>query len=194
MSTTADVPQPTSSESPDQATGCQPFRNFMAHFPTGVAVVTTTDFSGRPHGFTCAALCSVTLTPPTLLVCANLHGAFLTALLERGLFAVNLLAESAISTAVRFASASIERFADLPWLPGPATGMPLLRDDICGTAECEVGRTIPVGDHLIVLGLVCAVDFHQDVPLVYGRRSYGRFCQSASPDTAPPRVCRPNLV
>ena len=78
----------------------------MADFPTGVAVVTTTDLSGRPHGFTCSALCSVTVTPPTLLVCANLHGAFLAALLERGLFAVNLLAESAIPTATRFSAAS----------------------------------------------------------------------------------------
>jgi flavin reductase (DIM6/NTAB) family NADH-FMN oxidoreductase RutF len=153
----------------------------MADFPTGVAVVTTTDLSGRPHGFTCSALCSVTVTPPTLLVCANLHGASLAALLERGLFAVNLLAESAIPTAVRFSSASIERFAGLPWLPGPATGMPLLRDDVCGAAECEVGGAIPVGDHMIVLGSVRAVRSHQDIPLVYGRRCYGRFGSPGSP-------------
>jgi flavin reductase (DIM6/NTAB) family NADH-FMN oxidoreductase RutF len=153
----------------------------MADFPTGVAVVTTTDLSGRPHGFTCSALCSVTVTPPTLLVCANLHGAFLAALLERGLFAVNLLAESAIPTATRFSAASIERFADLAWLPGPATGMPLLRDDVCGAAECQVGRAIPVGDHMIVLGSVRAVRSHQDEPLVYGRRRYGRFGPPASP-------------
>jgi flavin reductase (NADH) len=153
----------------------------MADFPTGVAVVTTTDLSGRPQGFTCSALCSVTVTPPTLLVCANLHGAFLAGLLERGLFAVNLLAEGAIPTAVRFSSASVERFADLPWLPGPATGMPLLHDDVCGAAECEVGGTIPVGDHMIVLGSVRAVHSHQDVPLIYGRRRYGRFSLPTSP-------------
>jgi flavin reductase (NADH) len=153
----------------------------MADFPTGVAVVTTTDLSGRPHGFTCSALCSVTVTPPTLMVCPNLRGAFLGALLESSVFAVNLLAESAIPTAMRFSSASIERFADLRWVPGPATGAPLLRDDVCGAAECEVGGTIPVGDHMIVLGSVCAIHPHQDVPLVYGQRRYGRF----GPPTAP---------
>jgi len=153
----------------------------MADFPTGVAVVTTTDLSGRPHGFTCSALCSVSVMPPTLLVCTNLRGAFLAALLESGVFAVNLLAESAIPTAVRFSSASIERFADLRWAPGPATGMPLLRDDVCGAAECEVGGTIPVGDHMIVLGSVRAVHPQQDVPLVYGQRRYGRFGPPAAP-------------
>jgi flavin reductase (NADH) len=180
MSGTAPVSQQAFARPPGEASECQPFRNFMADFPTGVAVVTTTDLSGRPHGFTCSALCSVTVTPPTLLVCANLHGAFLAALLERGVFAVNLLAESAIPTAVRFSSASIERFADLPWLPGPATGMPLLIDDICGAAECEVGGTIPVGDHMVVLGSVRAVGSHQDAPLVYGRRRYGGFGPPAS--------------
>src|SRR5439155_979792 len=45
------------------------FRAMMSAFPTGVAVVTTTDADGRPHGMTCSSVCSVTLEPPTLLVC-----------------------------------------------------------------------------------------------------------------------------
>ena len=46
------------------------FRDAMALLPTAVNVITTNGPSGT-HGFTASAVCSVTDTPPTLLVCMN---------------------------------------------------------------------------------------------------------------------------
>ena len=46
------------------------FRNAMSLLTTAVNVVTTKGVSGA-HGFTASAVCSVTDTPPTLLVCMN---------------------------------------------------------------------------------------------------------------------------
>ena len=56
------------------------FRDAMSLLTTAVNVVTTAGATGV-HGFTASAVCSVTDTPPTLLVCMNQtsrsHGYFL---------------------------------------------------------------------------------------------------------------------
>ena len=46
------------------------FRNAMSLLTSAVSVVTTAGMADR-HGFTASAVCSVTDTPPTLLVCMN---------------------------------------------------------------------------------------------------------------------------
>lgn len=46
------------------------YRSAMSLLTGAVNVVTTTGVSAR-HGFTASAVCSVTDTPPTLLVCMN---------------------------------------------------------------------------------------------------------------------------
>jgi flavin reductase (DIM6/NTAB) family NADH-FMN oxidoreductase RutF len=155
------------------------FRALMADFPTGVAVVTTVDGTGRPHGFTCTALCSVSLSPPTLLVSVSSRSASLAALLRRGWFAVNLLADTAVATAARFAAPVEERFAGLAWAPGPAAGMPCLSGGVCGSAECRVSAVWPVGDHTIVLGAVEVISQQPAVPLLYGQRRYEPFGAAA---------------
>ena len=48
----------------------QAYREAMARLGAAVNVVTTDGPGGRA-GFTASAVCSVTDTPPTLLVCAN---------------------------------------------------------------------------------------------------------------------------
>ncbi|MGH3182885.1 MAG: flavin reductase family protein [Streptosporangiaceae bacterium] len=44
-------------------------RRAMGRFVTGVAVITTLDAGGQPHGMTVNSLTSVSLDPPLLLVC-----------------------------------------------------------------------------------------------------------------------------
>ena len=46
------------------------FRDAMSLLTSAVSVVTTAGMADR-HGFTASAVCSVTDTPPTLLVCMN---------------------------------------------------------------------------------------------------------------------------
>lgn len=46
------------------------FRDAMAHVGAAVNIITTDGPAGRA-GFTASAVCSVTDTPPTLLVCLN---------------------------------------------------------------------------------------------------------------------------
>jgi flavin reductase (DIM6/NTAB) family NADH-FMN oxidoreductase RutF len=100
-------------------------RRIMGHFATGVTVVTTHDGNGRSYGLTANAVCSLSLSPPLILVCvdksAESHPAF-----ERSrVFAVNILSDAQQELSRRFAVSGGEKFAGLPHHPG-TTGSPIL--------------------------------------------------------------------
>jgi flavin reductase (DIM6/NTAB) family NADH-FMN oxidoreductase RutF len=149
------------------------FRSFMSCFPTGVAIVTSLDAHGRPHGMTCTSLTSVALSPPTLLVCLDHRSGTLRAVRESAAFAVNLLLEDAVAVARLFASATAERFARVAWHPSPLLGTPWLRDCTVAAVECRVVRRQAVADHDVVIAEVIAAAQRDDTPLVYGLRQFG---------------------
>ena len=147
------------------------FRTLMSEFPTGVSVVTTHDREGRAWGMTCSSLCSLSVSPPTVLVCLRAESPTLAALLESGTFAVNLLHGEERSTAELFASGDADRFDRVPWKPGP--GGPHLLDQAHAIADCRVSRTADGGTHVVVFGEVLGVTTAPDrPPLLYGRRRY----------------------
>lgn len=148
------------------------FRELMARFPTGVAVVTTYDRDGQPRGMTCSSLCSVTLEPPTLLVCLRDGSPTLDSIRQRDRFAVNLLHEGARSTAELFASGAPDRFDRVGW-QDTGGGGPSLVDDAHSVAHCRVSDTKLVGDHLVVFGEVERLwETGERRPLLYGLRQY----------------------
>ncbi|HZN19459.1 MAG TPA: flavin reductase family protein [Micromonosporaceae bacterium] len=157
---------------PSAGDALEDFRSFMARFPTGVAVVTTLDSAGIPRGMTCSSVCSVTLKPPTLLVCLRCGSPTLNAVLDRGLFAVNLLHERAQPVAQLFASGQPDRFDRVRWHAEPGA-VPHLVDDAHAVADCRVSHTDLVGDHMVVFGEVQQV-WQQPAPepLLYGLRQY----------------------
>jgi flavin reductase (NADH) len=151
----------------------------MSRFPTGVCIVTTLDGDGDPRGLTCSSLSSVTLHPPTLLVCLNLDSRTFGALRERGCFAVNLLHARARRAAEVFCSPYPDRFALVNWRPSGAVGLPWLVDDAFAFADCRVFETRVVGDHAVVFGRVTAIAHHSDVPLLYGLRQFSSWLPAA---------------
>jgi flavin reductase (DIM6/NTAB) family NADH-FMN oxidoreductase RutF len=164
----------TPSEPPPEV-GLDDFRRLMAGFPTGVAIVTAMDPCGRPAGMTCSSLCSVTLDPPTLLVCLRRGGPTLESTLRGSGFTVNLVRAEAQATAELFASGAADRFTRVRWQAGPGFGGPRLFDDAHAIADCRVSQVTVVGDHAVVFGEVCRVLLpSQDVaqPLLYGLRRY----------------------
>lgn len=148
------------------------YRALMSAFPTGVSVVTTVDPDGLPRGLTCSSLASVTLNPPTLLVCVHAGSSTLEALRARGWFAVNLLHARGRAAAELFASAVADRFAKIAWAPSRVNDLPLLVGDAFAFAECRVAGLMTVADHLVVLGEVAEVACAPDAPLLYGMRRF----------------------
>ncbi|MCT9008501.1 flavin reductase family protein [Streptomyces sp. NPDC054766] len=151
------------------------FRGLMRSFPTGVAVVTAVNRHDRPHGMTCTSLSSVTLDPPSLLVCLNTASGTLAAMRDSGAFTVNLLHARGRDAAEIFSSPVEERFARVGWRPAPRLGQPWLEQDAFAFAECRLSATTVVGDHTVVFGEVVHVEQKTDTPLLYGQQRFSQW-------------------
>lgn len=146
----------------------------MAAFPTGVGIVTTTDEEGRPAGLTTTALCSVSASPPMLLICIGNQSRTLTHLQNRRRFVVHLMAAGAGQAAcVRFASKTWDKFAGLDWHRTPS-GLPLLQQGVLAWAECVTTQEVAAGDHTTIFGrYVTGNGAHEGRhPLLYHQRDY----------------------
>ncbi|MEU9210827.1 flavin reductase family protein [Streptomyces sp. NPDC048415] len=148
----------------------QAFRRVMGSLVTGVTVVTAPATDG-PRGMTCSSLTSVCLEPATLAVCLRTASSTRTAALRHGMFAVNLLHGGAERTARVFSTDVPDRFALVDWRMS-GTGLPLLTEDACAYALCDVVHTVEIGDHTMIFGTVTDSCVLPGTPLVYARRSY----------------------
>jgi flavin reductase (DIM6/NTAB) family NADH-FMN oxidoreductase RutF len=147
------------------------FRDLMSSFPSGVAIVTAMHPDGTPRGMTCSSVTSVTLLPPTLLVCLRIGSGTLEAVSVQGGFAVNLLHDGARHAAEVFSSAAPDRFRHVSWRTS-AAGIPRLDKDTFAVAECQVSDLLTVGDKAVVFGEVRHVEQTEGAPLVYVHRQF----------------------
>ncbi len=156
-------------------------REMMAGFPTGVSIVTAVGPDGVPRGMTCTSLVSVSLDPPTILICLRCGSPTLAAVLAGGVLAVNLLRVEAQPTAELFGSGAPGRFDLVDWTvhPGGAPHLPAVAHTI---ADCRLSETMVVGDHAVVVAEVERVTSRTAPdPLLYGMRRYGQWTD-ARPD------------
>jgi flavin reductase (DIM6/NTAB) family NADH-FMN oxidoreductase RutF len=159
------------------------FRATMARFASGVTVVTTT-LDQTYFGLTVSAFCSVSLTPPLVLVSLDLSSQTFPTIRQSGVFAVNVLAQEQEPLALRFASKDlhVKTFADIPLRVGE-TGVPLFEESLA-RIECRLAGMYPAGDHALMLGEVVNVDASADrlakAPLLYYRSSFLLFHQEIS--------------
>lgn len=148
------------------------FRNAMSLLPTAVNVVTTEGLSGA-HGFTASAVCSVTDTPPTLLVCMNTTSRSHVHFMENKILSVNVLGAQHEHISNTFASklCSEQRFQQGTWTK-LVTGSPVLEDALV-SFDCEIEQVQEVGTHSVFMCRVVAIkQSEQDESLVYFNRTY----------------------
>jgi flavin reductase (DIM6/NTAB) family NADH-FMN oxidoreductase RutF len=147
------------------------FREAIAHFATGVTVVTTVTEEGRA-GMTASAVASVSLDPILLLVCVNNRIPTHRALEQSRCFAVSVLCEGQEAIARRFATPSPEKFDGVPL--DLDQELPVLADSVAWFV-CDVHERFPGGDHSIFIGEVKACGGRRGArPLVFFRREFGR--------------------
>jgi len=142
------------------------YRNGMAKLGAAVSIVTTDGPAGKA-GFTASAICSVTDTPPTLLVCLNRAASVYDTVSGNGVVAVNTLAPQHQSLADLFGGKTPvdERFAAANWFRGQS-GAPLLEDAVV-SFDCRVAHLTDVGSHSV---LFCEV-----VGIAHGTLASGLF-------------------
>lgn len=149
------------------------FKNAMSLLTSAVNVVTTMGDTGR-HGFTASAVCSVTDTPPTLLVCMNKSSRSHANFVENKVLCVNVLSTEQAVLSNAFASSKLtaeQRFAQGQWTE-LETGSPVLHDALV-SFDCEIAQIQEVGTHTIFICPIVAIQKHQqDQALVYFNRAY----------------------
>lgn len=146
------------------------FRSALSRFASGVTVVTTMDHSGRFHGITVSAFCSVSLEPPLVLVCIEKTTSSHTALVETGRFTVNILSAEEARLSEHFASLIEDKLDGIAHETGE-NGIPYLSNSLV-TMECRLFKSLEGGDHSIFLGEVENTIIRDGDPLVYFRGGY----------------------
>ncbi|MFT4184913.1 MAG: pyrimidine utilization flavin reductase protein F [Rhizobium sp.] len=130
------------------------FRNAMARMAAAVNIVTTNGPAGLA-GFAATAVCSVTDSPPTLLVCLNRTASVHPAVTANGVLCVNVLSEGHQELSRLFGGKTpvAERFAAAAWSE-LSTGSPALEDALV-SFDCRIVHRADGGTHDI---LMCEVD------------------------------------
>ena len=139
-------------------------------FPRGVAVVTTRP-AEKPHALAVNAVSSISLEPPSVLVCikttARTHEH-----LDRGEhLGINFLAHDQRLIAERCSVSGGAKFEGLAWAPGPESKAPIL-DRVSAHFEVLIRERFGAGTHTVFLGEVLDPCAPARPPLIYVR---GRF-------------------
>ncbi|OTG83383.1 pyrimidine utilization flavin reductase protein F [Acinetobacter sp. ANC 5054] len=150
----------------------QQFRQGMANLGAAVNVITTQGPAGLA-GFTASAVCSVTDTPPTLLVCLNRSSSVFETFQANQVLCVNTLnaEQSHLSNLFGGKTPMHERFAQGTWQT-LSTQAPVLEGALV-SFDCEVVKSMSVGSHDVLICEVKAIQQQQGQNgLMYFNRRY----------------------
>lgn len=147
----------------------------MALLGGAVSVITTDGPAGR-FGFTASAVCSVTDSPPTLLVCMNRSSHANVHFKTNGVLSVNVLTAEHQDISGIFANREMDaeqRFASAQWHT-MESGAPMLNEALV-SFDCRIAQAHEVGSHTIfyceILDLCMGAS---QEGLVYFNRAYHR--------------------
>lgn len=149
------------------------FREGMSRMGAAVNLITSDGPAGK-HGLVASAVCSVTDSPPTLLVCINRNAFVHDKFLQNFHVCVNVLASQHQELSGHFARyvEGVDRWAHGDWMT-MATGCPVLKDANVAF-DCRIGSLIEQGSHSVMLCEVKAVHLGAKPGrgLVYFSRDY----------------------
>lgn len=149
-------------------------RDAMRRLAGGVSVVTAGE-AGDRTGLTVTSAMSLSVDPPTMIVCVNRSASAWPIMRRYGHFCVNVLGAHHQHVADRFAGrlgASGEaRYESARW-ERLATGASALADAVAAI-DCSIEETIERHSHAILIGAVRAIRVRGGEPLVYSQGRYG---------------------
>jgi flavin reductase (DIM6/NTAB) family NADH-FMN oxidoreductase RutF len=155
---------------PTPPANAEAFRLAMREFASGVAIVAAGQGESR-NGCTATSLCSLSMEPPTLIVCLARRSTTLATIRAEGVFGLSILAGAHAELAERFAGSGglrgAARFEGCDWTH-LTTGAPLLQEAVA-LIDCEVEEAIERHTHAIVIGRVVAMKAQGQRPLLHWR-------------------------
>jgi flavin reductase (DIM6/NTAB) family NADH-FMN oxidoreductase RutF len=143
-------------------------------FITGVTVVTAMD-GETPRGLAVNAFSSISLEPPTVMVCVQRTSSTHDILYKTSHLAINILSTDQLEVIKRFASKAADKFEGLDWGPGPF-GSPFLAKS-SAQLEVEIRERLQASTHTVFICRVVEASVTDLHPMVYGA---GKFYDGAA--------------
>jgi len=151
------------------------YRHLLGTFASGIAIITARD-GARDVGMTVSAFCSVSLSPPLVLVCVDHNASMHDLLLRHPKLGISIIASEHEAHSRRFAEkTATHRFDGAPFTRGASEVM--LLDDAAAQLECQLVRHYEGGDHTIFIAEVERGSMGEARPLLHYR---GRYAQLVS--------------
>lgn len=148
----------------------------MRKLASSVTVVTSRDDAAR-QAMTATSVTSLSMEPPSLLVCINKNAALYPLLLAKHPFAVNILsrAQEDVSANCGGAKQGEDRFSDGVWDTHP-DGPPILLGAQANII-CDTDGFLDYGSHGIFVGKVIDIKLEEGLdPLIYVDGGYTSTC------------------
>jgi 3-hydroxy-9,10-secoandrosta-1,3,5(10)-triene-9,17-dione monooxygenase reductase component len=127
-------------------------RRVMAHWPTGITVITATDLDGSRVGLVCNSFTSISLDPPLVSWAVDLGSSAIRSWERVDAYSVHILSEDDRAYVQQFCRPGSAKFDGVQTLLTDL-GTPTL-PDIEVRLDCRVVARYEAGDHLILLGKV----------------------------------------
>jgi flavin reductase (DIM6/NTAB) family NADH-FMN oxidoreductase RutF len=165
---------PMNIESADTSQVTAEFKRAMRRLAATVTVISTADANGNRHGMTATAVNSLSMDPPSILICVNHSASIHAPLLDRERFCVNVLTTEHEDLVNAFGGKlkGDARFLVGDWL-NEASGMPFL-EDAQFNLFCDVVHVTPFGTHSVIIGRVTEVRVEEEIrPLIYSDGKLG---------------------
>jgi flavin reductase len=162
----------TQDAQPSSAEHSLAFRNAMSHLAAAVNIVTT-DGEGGMAGFAATAVCSVSDSPPTMLVCINRASSAHPAVTANKVVCINTLTSEHQSLSAVFGGKTpmTERFAAGVWST-LETGSPVLENAMV-SLDCVVRDVHDGGTHdILICDVQCIRHNGEGEALLYFNRGY----------------------
>ena len=132
------------------------YRDALGCFGTGVCLITTRDEAGRARAITANSFSSVSLHPPIILWCIDVHSDRYDLFAGADHFGVSFLREHHGDVSTEFAR-NVDAELSGAELKVDQHGFPLYADAL-GYLECETGFRQKAGDHVVIFGNVIGFD------------------------------------
>jgi flavin reductase (DIM6/NTAB) family NADH-FMN oxidoreductase RutF len=151
------------------------FLDALSRLASSVVLVTCW-VDGRPWGMTVTAFCSVSATPPTVLVLLGEGTSAARAISGTGRFGVGILGETQEAAARHGSRPGAMKYLEDFVAPTATRNASPAVADALSHLDCEVIDTIPAADHVLFLGRVRAARSSgaETAPLLYQRRRFRR--------------------
>ncbi|EJL93150.1 flavin reductase [Pantoea sp. GM01] len=153
-------------------TAQQRFRQAMAQLAAAVHIVTTDGESGKA-GFAASAVCSVTDSPPTLLVCLNRGSSAWQATVSNAQVCINTLSAGQQEISAIFGGKTMmpERFSNTEWLDREGKAPALVGAAM--SLDCRIVNSTRVGSHdVLFCEVLDIIDNQTGTNLLYFNRQY----------------------